>query len=100
MLNAIGMFFYNFFVGFFKFLLMIIDFDSLEVTATQAGDNPIYGYFILIFMAGAFVLFSTAIVLQTLWGFAKYLYKKEMQWRRKQRMTTQPYMSARVIKAN
>lgn len=101
MLSAIGTFFCNYFFGFFNFLLMLVDFDSLEVAATKSGDNPIYGYIILMFMAASFVVISTIIVGQVIWESAKYLYKKEMEWRKyKARNSRQPIMSAKVIKSN
>ena len=101
MFSAIGTFFYNYFFCFFNFLLMLLDYDSLEVAATKAGDNPIYGYLILMFMAASFVIISTLIVVQVIWEFAKHLYKKEIEWKKyKARNSMQPLMSARVIKSN
>lgn len=101
MFNAIVSFFRDFFFLVFNILLKLIDFDSLEVAAAKAGENPMIAYFMIMLMAVTIVLMTTAIAVQSVQRLIMHLYKKKMQWRRYQaRKAAHPMMHGGVVKAN
>lgn len=101
MLKVLGGFFYSYFDTVFNFLLTVIDYDSLEIIAAQAGENPVIGYALIMYFSVAFVMMTTVIALQSLYRLVNFLYRKEMAWRRYKKLKTlHPVMAARVVKVH
>lgn len=74
------------FLQFFNFLLTLLDYESLANASIQSGDDPIYGYFLVAIFAIILIAISGYLLVIGMIRLFRYLYIKEMQWQRIQRL--------------
>lgn len=101
MFNVVISFFTDLIFFVLDFLLRLIDYSSLEVTAAKAGENPVIAYVMLMFMAVTFVLMITAAFVKAVYKLIMHLYRKEIQWRKfKASKALHPVMPVGLAKVN